>query len=86
MTNYYRKVDEACALLFDGDAIKGPYIDMTWPPLEAAMIKAKIADAQAAKKIHQALPSKLEAALKQVASGLLAERLRREGDVCDCTN
>ena len=83
MTNYYRKVDEACALLFDGDAITGPYIDMTWPPLEPAMRKAKIADAQAAKRIHQELPAKLEAALKQVPPGRLAERLRRERDVCE---
>ncbi len=83
MTDYYRKVDEACARLFSGDPITGPYIDMTWPPLEPAMRKAKIADAQAAKKIHQALPAQLEQALKAAPAGRFAERLRREREVCE---
>jgi hypothetical protein len=81
MCAYYRKVDEACEILFNGDRIKGAYIDMTWPPLEPAMRKAKIADAQRAQHIHQPLQPQLDQALKGLPPGLLAERLRHERDV-----
>jgi hypothetical protein len=42
-------VDEACEVLLNGDPIKGPYIDMSWPPLDPAVRKAKIADARQAR-------------------------------------
>ena len=83
MSAYYRKVDEACTMLFNGDRIKGPYIDMTWPPLEPAMRKAKIADAERAREMHQPLLAQLDQALKGLPPGLVAERLRRERDVCE---
>ena len=83
MTDYYRTVDKACEVLFAGDPIQGPYIDMTWPPMEPAMRKAKIADAEVARQIHQPLLLKLEQAMKDLSPGLSAERLRRERDVCE---
>jgi len=82
MVSYYGSVEEACNLLFDGDAIVGPYTDMSWPPLDAEMRKAKIADVKNACEIHAGLEEKLAALLEKAPEGIIAERIRRERDVC----
>ena len=83
MTDYYRRVEEACQLLFTGDPIVGPYIDMCWPPMAPEMRRAKTADARQAAKIHRGLLGKLDEALKGVPAGMLHQRLSRERDVCE---
>lgn len=83
MIDYYRHVDAACDRLFEGDHIVGPYTDMTWPPLDPEMRRRKIADVQEACRIHSGLTDRLTAALAELPDGLLADRLRRERDVCE---
>lgn len=83
MTGYYRKVEEACQLVFNGDPIAGPYIDMTWPPMDPVMRRAKIADVLQAAKIHRPLLDDLDKALKETPVGMTSERLGRERDVCE---
>ena len=60
MTDYYRKVAEACQLVFNGDPIVGPYIDMTWPPMDPVMRRAKTADVLQAAEIHRGLLGDLD--------------------------
>ena len=83
MTDYYRKVDEACRVLFNADVIEGAYIDMTWPPLAPAMREPKTADARQAAEIHRGLLAGLDETLKGLPPGILHERLGRERDVCE---
>jgi hypothetical protein len=83
MTDYYRAVEASCQILFNGDPIVGSYIDMTWPPLEPAMRRAKIAEAKQARELHQGLQNRLDRALETAPPGIIAERLSRERDVCE---
>ncbi|NOX53622.1 MAG: DUF4838 domain-containing protein [Planctomycetes bacterium] len=83
MVAYYRRVEEACNLLFEADAIVGPYTDMTWPPLAPDVRKRKIADVKQARRVHAPLAGHLADVLDEMPAGLYAERLRRERDVCE---
>ncbi|MCU0962585.1 MAG: DUF4838 domain-containing protein [Pirellulaceae bacterium] len=82
MTDYYQHVDAACNRLFEGDHIVGPYLDMSWPPLDPEMRRRKIADVQQARDIHSRLLDQLTTALERSPEGIATDRLRRERDVC----
>jgi len=83
MESYYRRLEEACNLLFDADVIVGNYGDMAWPPLAPEMRRPKIADVTRARQIHAGLFDKLTAVLEKAPEGIVAERVRRERDVCE---
>jgi len=83
MADYYRQVEQSMNLFFESDAVQGPYLDMTLLPLDEKTNEIIIPRHRQAVKTHRQLAPRLSAALKDTGEGILAERLRRELEVCE---